>query len=188
MNSLLIILMGPSAAGKTRLQKQLNLPKIVTTTTRSMRSGEKEGVDYFFMSPENFVEKLDKGDFIEWTQYSGSYYGIQKNTIEKSMSEGMNQCLILDRHGAQKMKAMWPEKVMIIGVYAMKKQIETRLLQRNEPEIEKRLSQYEEEMQAMLALSDIIYHSNDLREETVKIHLEQLLANFASARGLTNPL
>lgn len=188
MDSLLIILIGPSAAGKTRLQKQLNLPKIVTTTTRSMRPMEQEGLDYYFLSPENFKEKLEKGHFIEWTEYSGSYYGIQKNTIEKSMAEGINQCLILDRHGALKIKTFWPEKVIIIGVYAMKKQIEARLLQRNEPEIEKRLSQYEEEMQAVLELSDLMYHSNDLREETIKIHLENFLTNLAVTKGLTNPL
>lgn len=89
-HGLLIVLTGPSASGKdlvmTELLKMLpSLSRVITTTTRHKRSGEKNGVDYYFISKDQFEKKIKKGEFIEYVQYAGSDYGTTKKEIGKIM-------------------------------------------------------------------------------------------------------
>lgn len=172
MKSKIIVILGPSAAGKTRIQKKLNLTKIVTTTTRSIRNGEKNGVDYFFVDEGDFKHYIENDKLIEWTTYSGAYYGIERQVIEKALACENDLSLILDKNGAAAVKALWPSQVVILGIYASKAQIKQRLIDRHETEIASRLAQYEEEVQSMLALSDLLYHSNTEREADVTALIE----------------
>lgn len=184
MKSRIIVFLGPSAAGKTRIQKELNLPKIVTTTTRGIRKGEKNGRDYFFQTESVFKDYIQNGKLIEWTQYSGSYYGLEKTVIEEALKRDTNQSIILDKNGAAAIKALWPQRVIIIGVYAGKEAIYQRLVARNETQLESRLAQYEAEISDMLRLSDLIYHSNSDREPDIQALLERHLKCLANDRGI----
>jgi len=96
----MIILTGKSASGKTSIVKELieqfNYQKFVTYTTRKPRTGEVQDVDYHFVSVEEFLEKEQKGEFIETVQYSGNYYGTNYKDI------GENKVLIVDPEGANK--------------------------------------------------------------------------------------
>lgn len=179
MKNNLFILLGPSASGKSRLQKMLELPKIVTTTTRSMRLGEQDGVDYHFVTLEKFQAKRESGDFVEWTTYGGSFYATDRERIEESLSMHPVSCIVLDHNGAKRIKALWPDQVMIIGVYALKAQIEQRLLARNDQQFEKRLSRYEDDIREMLELSDLIFHSDDSRSEALKEQIEGFLIKLS---------
>lgn len=85
----MIVLTGPSATGKTdtalHLMKEHGLKKVVTCTTRSPRVGEKDGVDYHFLTVEQFKEGLAKGEFLEHAEYNGNLYGTRKKDIADDM-------------------------------------------------------------------------------------------------------
>ena len=82
----MLILVGPSASGKTQivkiLREQYGLNKMVTYTSRAMRPGEIEGVDYFFLSKEEFEKRISEGFFIEHVVYNGNYYGTSKEGLD----------------------------------------------------------------------------------------------------------
>lgn len=82
----MIILVGPSASGKTEIAKALvalfGFKKFVTSTTHYMREGERDGVDYNFLSVEAFKKKIENNDFIEYVCYNGHYYGTEKRNID----------------------------------------------------------------------------------------------------------
>ncbi len=81
----MIILVGASASGKTEAAKELgrlfSIKKAVTTTTREMRVGEKDGVDYFFVSKEEFLKRVEEDKFVENASYAGNYYGCGKDQV-----------------------------------------------------------------------------------------------------------
>lgn len=81
----MLILVGPSASGKTQIVKILRekygLNKMVTYTTRTMRQGEVEGIDYFFLTKEEFEKRINDGFFIEYVVYNGNYYGTSLSQV-----------------------------------------------------------------------------------------------------------
>ena len=81
----MLILVGPSASGKTQIVKILRekygLNKMVTYTSRTMRPGEKEGIDYFFLTKEDFEKRINEGFFIEYVVYNGNYYGTALSQV-----------------------------------------------------------------------------------------------------------
>ena len=95
----MIILIGASASGKTEvakiLQSHYNLQKVITHTSRPMRVGEVDGVDYFFVSEEEFEELTATNFFVETTFYNGNYYGTSKSQVAD------NKVLILDPNGLE---------------------------------------------------------------------------------------
>jgi len=95
----MILLVGPSASGKTEVAKILktkyNIVKAITTTSRSPRVGEIDGVDYFFVSKEQFEELKNNNWFVETTFYNGNYYGCGKNQVKD------DKCVIVDPNGLE---------------------------------------------------------------------------------------
>lgn len=93
----MIILVGPSASGKTEVGKALTsrhgFKKFVTTTTRNPRIGEINGLDYNFVTVDTFLKKIENNEFIEYTFYNGNYYGTEKRMIDD------NTVLIVDYNG-----------------------------------------------------------------------------------------
>lgn len=93
----MIVLAGASASGKTEvaklLAKKYGITKIITTTTRDKRAGEVDGRDYFFVSKERFEEKIQAGDFVEYTLFNGNLYGSTKDQIAD------NKCVVIDPAG-----------------------------------------------------------------------------------------
>lgn len=94
MNNLLIVLTGKTASGKDTVMAKLlskypNLNKVTTTTSRKPRPGEKDGVDYFFISEDDFKRKIEKGGFIEYVQYGGNFYGTEKSEISNNLANNL---------------------------------------------------------------------------------------------------
>lgn len=93
----MIVLSGPSASGKTEVAKILadkyGIEKIITTTTRTKREGEVDGMDYFFVTKKEFENKIKRGDFVEYMEYNGNYYGSTKDQIQP------NKCIVTDLNG-----------------------------------------------------------------------------------------
>lgn len=120
---LLIIMSGPSGVGKGAIRAKimedssLNLFYSVSMTTRAMRSGEQEGREYYFVSKEDFLNRLDKGDLLEYNCYVGNYYGTPKDKVEEKRLEGKNVLLEIDVQGASKvMDALKDEDVLSIFI------------------------------------------------------------------------
>ena len=101
----LIVISGPSGAGKGTICKELlkredNLYISVSATTRSPREGEVHGVNYYFLTKEEFKKKVDNNEFLEWAEVHGNYYGTPKFNVEEMINEGKNIILEMDVQGA----------------------------------------------------------------------------------------
>ncbi len=114
----LFIVSGPSGAGKGTLVRALldRVPDIclsISATTRPPRPGEVEGVHYFFLSPEEFSRLIDEDGLLEWAEVHGNRYGTPKEVVEARLSEGRHVVLEIDPQGAQQVKRVMPEAVLI---------------------------------------------------------------------------
>lgn len=104
MKGKLIIVSGPSGSGKSTVTKivkdKLNIPLSISATTRNPRDGEIDGKDYFFLSKEEFKNKIDNDEFYEYAEVHGNYYGTLKKTVEENLDKGLNVILEIDVQGA----------------------------------------------------------------------------------------
>ncbi|MCQ2794510.1 MAG: guanylate kinase [Bacilli bacterium] len=111
---LLVIIAGPSGVGKGTVRKEvmhdrtLNLVFSISLTTRPKRVGEKNGVDYHFVSRKDFLAAIKNHDLLEYNQYVGHYYGTSKSQIEKVRRQGKNVMLEIDVNGAKNVKKAFP--------------------------------------------------------------------------------
>ena len=114
----LYVVAAPSGAGKTTLVRLLfeNDPGIrvsVSTTTRAPRPGETDGCEYHFVDVQDFLDRVSRGEFIEWAEVHGNYYGTSKRWIEAQMNAGNDVLLEIDWQGAQQVRKSFPEAVGI---------------------------------------------------------------------------
>jgi guanylate kinase len=128
------VVTGPSGAGKGTLIRLL-LPRFpelelaVSATTRPQRPGERDGVDYWFLSREEFDRRIDAGEFLEWVDYVGNRYGTLHSEIERLRAEGKAPLLELETEGALRVKRREPDAVTIF-VTAPVAELERRLRER----------------------------------------------------------
>jgi len=158
----LVIFQGPSASGKTTLQARLGVPRVVTWTSRPPRPGERDGVDYVFSTREEMAEKEGHGLFLEMTTYNGERYGSSLETIRRAIAGRELGTVILDAPGAAKLKALYPDRVLLVGVYAEREDCRRRLAARGlaEKELQSRLAGYDEELRALIQ-SDLTINNSD---------------------------
>ncbi len=142
----LFIISGPSGTGKGAVCKRLieedNIFLSVSATTRDKRAGETEGVTYFYITREEFLELIDKGVVLEYAEYGGNFYGTPKKAVRGMLAAGKNVILEIEVQGALKVKELMPEAVMIFVVPPSIEELKFRLNKRgreNEEEIAKRL-------------------------------------------------
>ena len=151
---LLIVFSGPSGVGKDTLLKRLlerypNIRLSVSATTRSPRSGEENGKDYFFMSRERFQELLTQDKMLEHAEYCGNYYGTPSEPIENWLSEGKDVILEIEVQGGAQVLQKRPECVSIFVLPPSIEVLEKRLRSRgteDEETIQKRLGAAKEEI------------------------------------------
>lgn len=109
---LLVIVSSPSGGGKDTVINALllrlqNAARLVTTTTRAPRLGEKDGMPYFFITPEKFAEKITTHDFIEYNEYAGNYYGTEKSVLEDALKKNaivFSNIEVTGKHNFDKLK------------------------------------------------------------------------------------
>jgi guanylate kinase len=110
---LLLIISGPSGAGKTtisrQVKKQLDAAFSVSLTTRAQTSADTEGADYFFVSKEEFEQVRDGGGLLEWAEVFGNYYGTPRDPVEKHLAAGRLVLLEIDVQGAIQVKKQLPD-------------------------------------------------------------------------------
>ena len=107
----LLVLSGPSGAGKTTVAHRLleaneNLTRIVTCTTRPARNGETDGVDYHFLDEQEFLQRVDSGRFLEHAEVYGKYYGTLKSSVREALNAGQDVLIVNDVQGALTLSAM----------------------------------------------------------------------------------
>ena len=145
-NGKLVIVTGSAGSGKGVVLKELfNMAEYkfsVSATTRKPRVGEADGVDYYFLTREDFLSKVANGDMLEYVEYSGNFYGTPREPIEKMISEGYSVVLEIEVKGALNVKAKFPDAVLIFLATPTYAELERRLRERNtetEEIIKKRL-------------------------------------------------
>lgn len=136
-NAKIIVISGPSGAGKTTLYKKVlanykdDLGFSVSTTTRPPRTGEKEGIDYYYTTESNFKELIKNNEFIEWACVHNNYYGTLKSEIDRIISKKNKSCLLdLDVQGMRSMKKAFPECTLIFIVAPSIDELKKRLAKR----------------------------------------------------------
>ncbi|MDR3288442.1 MAG: guanylate kinase [Peptococcaceae bacterium] len=120
-NGLLIVISGPSGAGKGTLCRELlhrrpDVAYSVSATSRQPRAGEVEGKEYFFYSKEEMSGMIADGDLLEWAEYCGHYYGTPRSLVEKTILAGQDIILEIEIQGALKIKQTCPQAVFIFIV------------------------------------------------------------------------
>jgi len=134
--SLLIVLSGPSGVGKDAVlarMRKLGRPfhYVVTATTRPQRAKEKNGIDYHFLSQEEFQQMIDKEQLIEWAKVYGNYYGVPRDEIARALSKGVDVITKVDVQGAATIKKILTQAVFIFLMPPSMKDLELRLKQRH---------------------------------------------------------
>lgn len=144
-----VVLSGPSGAGKDTILDNLKkstftFDKTISATTRAMREGEKDGVDYYFIDKTTFEKKIENGEFVEYTVYSGNYYGTLKTEVERLVAKGGCILLKIEVEGASNIRKAIPDALSVFIVPPSIEVLERRLRGRNtetEESIQKRLKE-----------------------------------------------
>ena len=128
----LFVISGSSGVGKGTVLKEFmsSHPEFklsISCTTRSMRSGEVDGVNYFFITRDEFQTAVENGDFLEWAEFSGNCYGTRKSFILKSLEKGDNIILEIDTQGGLQVKKIMQEAVLIFIAPPSFEELENRL-------------------------------------------------------------
>ena len=159
---LLIVLSGPSGVGKGTVRKAIferddnEFEYSVSMTTRPMRKGEVDGVDYYFRTKEEFEAMIEAGEMLEYAEYVGNYYGTPLTYVNKTLDEGKDVFLEIEVQGAQQVKEKVPDGVIIFLTPPDLAELKARIVGRgtDSPEvIEERMRVARQEIE-MMALYD----------------------------------
>ena len=153
---ILVVASGFSGAGKGTIMKKLmsekgdNYALSISATTRSPRPGEEHGVDYFFISTEEFEAMIERDELVEYAKYVSNYYGTPKAYVEEQLNAGKNVILEIEIQGALKIKEKFPETVLMFITAPNAEILKNRLIGRGtetQDVIDARLSRaYEESL------------------------------------------
>ena len=132
----LFVISGSSGVGKGTLLKKLieKNPKLevsISATTRQPRPGEIDGVNYFFTDKDEFLKEVENGDFLEWAEFNGNYYGTKQAWVERNLNKGRNLILEIETKGALQIKNKMPDSVLIFIMPPSIEELEHRLRGRN---------------------------------------------------------
>lgn len=175
---LILVISAPAGAGKTTLCKRLlqSLPSFISSvsfTTRSPRRQEIEGVDYYFVSREEFEELIKKNAFVEWAEVHGHLYGTSKKFLEETIKAGKDVILEVDVKGGRKIKEKYPQAILVFILPPSWEELEKRLHKRgteDEKTIKKRLATAKEEIK-YLPYYDYFLVNDDINATTKKLLL-----------------
>ncbi|MEG0255105.1 MAG: guanylate kinase [Vagococcus sp.] len=155
---LLIVLSGPSGVGKGTVRKAIfesegnEFEYSISMTTRQMRDGEKEGIDYFFRSKEEFEELIQSGKMLEYAEYVGNYYGTPLDYVNQTLDAGKDVFLEIEVQGALKVKEQVPDGVFIFLTPPDFDELKSRIVNRGTDDmsvIEERMKVAREEVEMM---------------------------------------
>ena len=170
----LFVISGSSGVGKGTvinefLRRHSDFKLSISCTTRGKREGEEHGVNYFFLSQEEFKKCVENNEFLEWAEFSGNCYGTKKEFVEYCLSKGENLIIEIDTKGALNVKKIMPEATLIFIAPPSVEELEARLRGRHtetEEAIQKRLASIKSEIENSKQYDYVVV--NDTVENAVK--------------------
>lgn len=186
MEGKLIILAAPSGSGKSTIVKylmeneDLNLHFSISATSRAPRGTEKNGVEYFFMTPDEFRSHIDAGDFIEYEEvYTDKFYGTLKSQVDSQLAAGENVIFDVDVKGAMSIKKLYGKRALSMFIQPPSiEELRIRLEGRgtDAPEvIEQRLAKAEYELSFADKFDEVVVNDN---LEIAEVEAESLIEDF----------
>jgi guanylate kinase len=184
---LLIVLSGPSGVGKGTILKEvmkdesLKLAFSISMTTREKREGEVDGVNYFFVSKDEFEQAVKDGKLLEYAEFVGNYYGTPLEYVEKLRNQGINVILEIEVQGCMQVQEKEPGALTIFIVPPSMEELESRIRGRkSEPEeiIQQRLAKAEKEMEMLnrykyVVCNDDVELAADIISVIIRRHMER---------------
>ena len=170
----MFVITGPSGVGKGTLIRALGerVPELelsVSATTRAPRPGEREGVDYHFLSSEDFERRVANGEFVEHATYSGNRYGTLRSELEQRLREGIPVVLEIEVQGARQVREAMPDAVAVFIAPPSLDALRTRLVGRgtDAPEaVDQRMRTAARELEARPEFGHVVV--NDRLEDAVE--------------------
>lgn len=174
---LMIVISGPSGVGKDsvlRAMKNSELPihHVVTVNTRAPRPDEKEGVDYFFVSREKFEDMIARQELIEYSRVYDDYKGVPRSQIQDALDSGKDVVLRLDVQGAEKIKQIYPQAILIFLLPSSQDDWYTRLGGRrlgNEKDLDKRIMTAKDELNKAREFDYLVVNEQNKLTRTVQM-------------------
>ncbi len=168
------VITGPSGVGKGTLIRGLmerlaNLELSVSATTRAPRPGERDGVDYHFLTREQFDRRVADGEFVEHADYAGRSYGTLRSELEDRVRAGVPVVLEIEVQGARQVRAAMPEAVQVFIAPPSLQALRARLVGRgtdDQTEVERRLRVAEQELEAQPEFAHVVV--NDRLDEALE--------------------
>jgi guanylate kinase len=165
------VITGPSGVGKGTLIRGLleavpELELSVSATTRKPRPGERDGVDYHFLRPEEFSARVAAGEFLEHASYSGQQYGTLRSEVERRLRDGRPVALEIELQGARQIRAAMPEVVAVFIAPPSREALRARLIGRGTDtpeEVDTRMQTAERELEAQPEFAHVVV--NDRLEQ-----------------------
>lgn len=162
----LIVVSGPGGVGKSTITRQLaghdDFFLSISLTTRSPRSGERDGVDYFFVTREEFESRIANNEFMEWAEFAGNLYGTLEEDVQRHRLAGKNVLLEIELQGARQVKNVHPEAMLVFISPPSWEELEGRIRSRgsdSEERIQERLAIAQEEMAASKEFDHVLVNS-----------------------------
>jgi len=165
---ILFILSGPSGVGKGTVRKKLfekatDLKYSISMTTRQMRPGEQEGIDYFYKSKEEFEQLIQEGELLEYAKYVDNYYGTPRRYVEEMLNQGFNVFLEIEVQGALQVKQSFPEGIFIFLIPPSLEELKNRIVGRGtetEDLVMNRLQEAQKEIKMMEEYNYIVVNDH----------------------------
>jgi len=162
----LIVMSGPGGVGKStitqELRKDSHIWVSISATTREPRPGERDGVDYYFLSDVDFDKMITNGEFLEWAQFAGARYGTPKNPVKEALELGKHVLLEIEIAGARQIRIVDPNAMLVFIAPPSWDELVSRLTARGTDSPERRaarLALAEEEMAAASEFDEVIVNT-----------------------------
>ena len=175
-NPLLIVISGPSGAGKdtvVRRMQELGYPFhfVITATTRAPRAGEQHGVDYFFLSEAEFLDLIHRRELLEHALVYGEYKGIPKQQVRQALASGRDVVMRLDVQGAATVQSLVPDAVLVFLIPGSDEELVQRLHGRKTEkaaELQRRIATMREEMKRIPEFDYVVVNRDGQLDQAVE--------------------